>query len=68
MNLLCWLLGHKEGQWEMSYNEVTRRITFHCSRCQTPMREVEHETLLTDKEYEGFAKIFERGQDLPDSS
>lgn len=62
MNLLCWLFGHKEGKWEMSRNEDTHKIIFHCARCQKPMREVENETLLTDKEYEGFVKIFERGQ------
>lgn len=59
---LCWLLGHKEGKWEMSWDCDTRKITIHCSRCQKPIREVEHETQLTDKEYEGFVKIFQRGE------
>lgn len=59
MGLLCWLLGHKEGKWEMSWDYSTHKITFYCGRCQKPLREVENETLLTDEEYEGFVKIFE---------
>ena len=58
MNLLCRLLGHRKHKWEMSYNLKTRKITFHCSRCQVAIREVENETLLSGEEYIGFKEIF----------
>lgn len=61
MKLPCYLFGHKESKWEMSRDEMTHKIIFYCGRCQKPMRTVEDETLLADKEYEGFVKIFERG-------
>lgn len=58
MNILCWLLGHKEGKWELDYNMETHQISFHCIRCQTRTRIVKDEALLTDEEYTGFAEIF----------
>ena len=58
MNIFCWLSYHRVSPSEISYNFLTKEISFHCKVCQKVLYKVKSETQLTDEQYHWFKQIF----------